>query len=159
MTTAPIGKLMNLLCTCCGARLVGRQWHNQDTGYGLCDACVDMIRLKPDYQDRHEFERTYGYAGIHYKVNAAAETGSGYDALRHAYEVSQGDVVSLRKLVIDLQAENVGVTAQLIGVSMALLALGKAIEGGDPQEIADVWIGKCARALAQLPNKQQKAGV
>ena len=51
------------------------QWHNRDTGYGICRRCVDWIKnrrpfghdpITPD-----EFHRNYGVEGVHY----ASSTG------------------------------------------------------------------------------------
>lgn len=50
-----------LTCTCCGSAFKGRQFHNQDTGYGLGDCCVEYVRPRVD-----DVERTYGVAGVHY---------------------------------------------------------------------------------------------
>lgn len=54
-------------CACCGGSTRGRQWHNQDTGWGLCVSCVDYC--KPRFQDG-EFERTYGARGVHFDIPA-----------------------------------------------------------------------------------------
>ncbi|MBV7542014.1 hypothetical protein [Acidovorax sp. sic0104] len=53
-----------LLCTCCGSRATGRQFHNQDTGHGLGDCCVDFVRPRTE-----DMERTYGVAGVHYLLD------------------------------------------------------------------------------------------
>lgn len=60
------GEIQNLTCSCCHALTTGRQWHNQDDGFGLCDKCADWIatREMPEY-----VKRTYGAIGIHYKVS------------------------------------------------------------------------------------------
>lgn len=52
-----------LICCCCGGITMGRQFHNQDRGYGLGSCCVDFV--KPREED---MERTYGIEGIHYFV-------------------------------------------------------------------------------------------
>lgn len=50
-----------LLCCCCGSYTKGRQFHNQDTGFGLGTCCVDFVKARvPD------MERTYGVEGVHY---------------------------------------------------------------------------------------------
>lgn len=61
----PVGPIRRMLCSCCGAVTPGRQWHNRDTGYGLCVACIDYCakRTEPG-----EFARTYGNRGVHYDV-------------------------------------------------------------------------------------------
>jgi hypothetical protein len=42
-TAAAIGPARWLLCSCCGAETRGRQWHNRDTGYGLCVSCIQAL--------------------------------------------------------------------------------------------------------------------
>lgn len=61
-------------CACCGSS-AGRwkQWHNQDTGYGICRRCVDWVMTRtvfgrPDPIGAPlEFCRTYGMPGQHYE--------------------------------------------------------------------------------------------
>lgn len=61
-------------CACCGSS-AGRweQWHNQDTGYGICRSCVDWVMTRkvfgrPDPIGAPlEFCRTYGLPGQHYE--------------------------------------------------------------------------------------------
>lgn len=60
-----------LLCTCCGGRFEGRQFHNQDTGHGLGDCCVEFV--KPRTED---VQRTYGIDGVHYNIDARARVFS-----------------------------------------------------------------------------------
>lgn len=52
-----------LECTCCGESYRGRQWWNQDCGYGLGDCCVDFCGAS------HSGESSsYGVAGIHFLI-------------------------------------------------------------------------------------------
>lgn len=51
-------------CCCCSTAYSGRQFHNQDTGYGLGDCCVEYVAERTD-----DMERTYGRPGIHYNVS------------------------------------------------------------------------------------------
>ncbi|PTT80845.1 hypothetical protein DBR42_18880 [Pelomonas sp. HMWF004] len=53
-----------LRCACCGAWTFGRQWPNQDTGYGLCRECVDFCATRTE-----DMARTYGARGIHYDID------------------------------------------------------------------------------------------
>ncbi|MDH2234131.1 hypothetical protein N5K37_29880 [Delftia tsuruhatensis] len=53
-----------LACCCCGGSITGRQFHNQDTGHGLGDCCVEFV--KPRTED---MERTYGVEGVHYLLD------------------------------------------------------------------------------------------
>ncbi|MGG5276330.1 hypothetical protein [Pseudomonas syringae pv. coryli] len=55
-----------LLCSCCGAETRGRQWHNRDTGYGLCPSCIDQCSRKVTPED---FRRCYGDRGIHFDID------------------------------------------------------------------------------------------
>lgn len=56
-----------LYCACCGAVTRGRQFPNQDTGYGLCARCADWIsghhNMPPD-----EMAHTYGVRGVHFDL-------------------------------------------------------------------------------------------
>ena len=66
--------IRNLYCTCCGARHRGRQWHNMDTGYGLCAACYVWIKSRNRQEETQEWlERTYGIAGLHHSIQEATE--------------------------------------------------------------------------------------
>lgn len=75
-------------CACCGAS-AGRwaQWHNQDTGYGVCRACVDWVMTRqafgrPDPKGAPlEFCRTYGLPGTHYEPKLQRLYGLNYAVL------------------------------------------------------------------------------
>lgn len=54
-------------CCCCGSAYSGRQFHNQDIGYGLGDCCVEFVS-----KGTEDMERTYGRPGVHYNVNKPA---------------------------------------------------------------------------------------
>lgn len=53
-------------CSCCGGD-AGKfeQWHNRDTGYGLCRKCANWIETRETPDDIY---RCYGVAGIHYEA-------------------------------------------------------------------------------------------
>lgn len=53
-----------LRCCCCCGDTEGRQFHNQDTGFGLGACCVEPV--KPRVED---MARTYGIEGVHYKLD------------------------------------------------------------------------------------------
>lgn len=57
--------IQHLICCCCGAETRGRQWHNRDTGYGLCDRCIDLCRRKMTAAD---MQSCYGIRGVHYDL-------------------------------------------------------------------------------------------
>lgn len=58
-----------LTCCCCGGTSRGRQWFNQDMGYGLCPSCGDWIPSRPGHQmTADDMERTYGKRGVHWDV-------------------------------------------------------------------------------------------
>ncbi|MGP3790502.1 hypothetical protein [Pseudomonas sp. B392_1p] len=59
--------IRNLKCCCCGGRYEGRQFHNQDTGWGLGDCCVEYVR--PHMDSIEDMERTYGLRGVHYNLD------------------------------------------------------------------------------------------
>lgn len=54
-----------LICCCCGGGTRGRQWHNRDTGYGLCVECADSIALT---ETPEEMRARYGVRGVNYCV-------------------------------------------------------------------------------------------
>lgn len=51
-------------CTCCGESYQGRQWWNQDAGYGLGDCCVEYCGVRPDGGE----SSCYGVPGIHFLI-------------------------------------------------------------------------------------------
>lgn len=57
-----------MTCTCCGESYRGRQWWNQDCGYGLGDCCVKFCGVNPDAGE----SETYGVPGIHFLIQPAA---------------------------------------------------------------------------------------
>lgn len=66
-TTHPdlIKPIRTLRCCCCGAWTKGRQFHNQDNGFGLGSCCVEYVRAKTPEMEGF-VQRTYGVAGVHY---------------------------------------------------------------------------------------------
>ena len=39
--------MKTLACSCCGAYAPAlKQWHNRDTGYGLCPKCANWLKTK-----------------------------------------------------------------------------------------------------------------
>lgn len=52
-----------MTCTCCGEDYKGRQWWNQDTGYGLGDCCVKLCGVVGTSESE-----CYGVPGIHFLV-------------------------------------------------------------------------------------------
>lgn len=59
-------RIRNLYCNCCGAQTRGRQWHNRDTGYGMCTDCIAYVRSKG--MPEEEIVDLYGQEGIHWGV-------------------------------------------------------------------------------------------
>lgn len=57
-------------CTCCGEGYRGRQWFNQDTGYGLGDCCVEYCGVNPAGGESD----CYGVPGIHFLIPADEES-------------------------------------------------------------------------------------
>lgn len=53
-----------MTCTCCGQSYRGRQWWNQDCGYGLGDCCVVFCGVDPNGGE----SSTYGVPGIHFLI-------------------------------------------------------------------------------------------
>ncbi|MBC3871746.1 hypothetical protein [Undibacterium oligocarboniphilum] len=56
-TTQESKPIQFLNCACCGSETLGRQWFNQDVGYGLCNNCIP--RCLTSY-GAEEFQRIYG---------------------------------------------------------------------------------------------------
>jgi len=56
--------VQRLVCTCCGGETEGRQFHNQDTGFGLGSCCVEFVKSRTE-----DMARTYGIEGVHYKLD------------------------------------------------------------------------------------------
>lgn len=54
-----------LKCCVCGGRHLGRQFSNQDLGWGLGNCCVDFVRPRVE-----DMQRTYGIEGVHYRVGS-----------------------------------------------------------------------------------------
>ena len=53
-------KLKYLCCAECGAETIGRQWWNQDKGYGICDRCSENWGADSNI---------YGKKGIHHSIS------------------------------------------------------------------------------------------
>lgn len=58
-------RVRSLFCSCCGGWTRGRQWHNRDTGYGLCVDCIDFVSAR---ETPEQMLRCYGRRGYHYDV-------------------------------------------------------------------------------------------
>ncbi len=75
-------KVRAMYCTVCGGQYMGRQFHNQDTGYGLGDCCANFIRTHRPFSEKamstEEIERTYGRKGYHYEIEGAPSLGDYY---------------------------------------------------------------------------------
>lgn len=59
------GQVRRMLCSCCGAVTKGRQWHNRDTGYGLCVECIPYCQRGETHET---FQKLYGLRGVHFDV-------------------------------------------------------------------------------------------
>ena len=73
-------QVRTLYCTCCGEQFKGRQFHNQDTGYGMGPCCADWVmNRRPfghDPMTLEEFERCYGKRGYNFDFCTMSDTGS-----------------------------------------------------------------------------------
>ena len=58
--------IRNLTCCCCGELTRGRQWHNRDTGFGLCRKCSEWISNKETEENILSY---YGVKRIHYCID------------------------------------------------------------------------------------------
>jgi len=61
------GNVRSLQCGCCGGEARGRQWWNQDKGYGMCSNCIKWIREKGK-ETEEEIRQCYGIEHIHFNV-------------------------------------------------------------------------------------------
>lgn len=73
-TSKPI---RTLRCCCCDERTRGRQWHNRDTGHGVCAACVKYMRDAHALdsrrgEDEHSVCRLFGIEGVHWGLKEGA---------------------------------------------------------------------------------------
>jgi len=62
--------IRTMTCACCGCRTKGRQWFNQDKGFGLCARCARWI------EGRHGLayvEDAYGKTGIHHSLDGEVQ--------------------------------------------------------------------------------------
>jgi hypothetical protein len=64
-TTEPGKRVMILICECCGAPTLGRQWWNRDKGHGVCNNCA---LKKSKYLTPATMRDYYGEQGIHYLI-------------------------------------------------------------------------------------------
>jgi len=62
-----------LKCCCCGQLAKGRQWHNRDKGYGLCNRCAEVISKNTSCED---MQSCYGKQGIHYLIEEGTSAPS-----------------------------------------------------------------------------------
>jgi len=52
-----------LTCCCCGQSTIGRQHWNRDTGFGLCDDCIELCHRSMTDED---MQSCYGKLGYNY---------------------------------------------------------------------------------------------
>lgn len=92
-----------LTCSCCGDS-AGKweQWHNQDSGYGICRTCVDWIAGRtmfgrPDpLSEPIEFCWTYGLPGTHYEPRYYRHYGFDFAIVAEFSDTEQGMVKANR---------------------------------------------------------------
>jgi hypothetical protein len=65
-----LGPVRELGCCCCGNSTRGRQWWNRDTGYGICDGCIEFVRKHGETEA--EIRDNYGVEGIHWDGKSVA---------------------------------------------------------------------------------------
>ena len=65
-------RVRSLTCCCCGGSTTGRQFFNQDIGYGLCSKCADWI----EGRGQTDMQRTYGTRGVHYAIDDHPSEGA-----------------------------------------------------------------------------------
>jgi hypothetical protein len=84
-------------CACCGSDAGSwAQWHNQDTGYGICRKCVDWVMTRkpfgrPDPLNAPlEFCRTYGLPGQHYEAQLHRKYGLDFAIVAEFADTEEG---------------------------------------------------------------------
>lgn len=64
--------IKRMFCACCGAVHFGRQWEDQDAGYGLCSKCLPRIEQRFDaVAEEGSLERRYGFRGVNFEIPLA----------------------------------------------------------------------------------------
>jgi hypothetical protein len=65
-------KILSLSCACCGQSTRGRQYFEQDNGYGVCPKCVAWIIEKEknnQYETGEQYvRRCYGINGYNFNI-------------------------------------------------------------------------------------------
>jgi hypothetical protein len=92
------GPVKNMRCSVCGARTLGRQHSNMDTGYGICPTCFDKHSARADAEAEprgHGAEWIWGKKGVHHSL---PESGSLIGAESPSQCNSQGMFESLLHL-------------------------------------------------------------
>lgn len=69
--------IRRLKCSCCGEQTQGRQWHDQDVGWGLCPDCIPLI-LKNCSEE--ELQSMYGERGVHFDLPNTTERDEPVDS-------------------------------------------------------------------------------
>jgi hypothetical protein len=57
--------IRGMTCACCGDWCRGRQWHNRDTGRGVCPTCAERIK---DKEGKDYMAECFGAEGHNYNV-------------------------------------------------------------------------------------------
>ena len=82
-TTTETQAIESLRCGVCGAQTIGRQWYNQDSGFGLCEQSAIWLRSKNETAD--DMSRRYGVAGIHYDISEISPACPHYAGTYYGY--------------------------------------------------------------------------
>jgi len=66
---------MILQCACCGGNAPGKQWPNQDKGYGICARCFQAnieheIKVLGNDEALEQALRAYGNPGVHHSTES-----------------------------------------------------------------------------------------
>lgn len=69
-------QIKKLNCAICGQQTYGRQWHAQDTGWGICNDCAYECKKNLNYSMKFDsmeeflpfFESCFGKEGIHWNI-------------------------------------------------------------------------------------------
>lgn len=71
-------------CACCGTGVMGRQWYNRDTGYGVCKSCADANTERYGEGSKETSEpcdsttySLYGVRGYHFSLEEERNDSKG----------------------------------------------------------------------------------
>lgn len=65
--------IVRMECACCGNSVKGRQYWNQDDGYGLCNDCANSKHFATNTEAQTGYNLAHGYAGVNFLIDPTAD--------------------------------------------------------------------------------------